>query len=129
MYNQFTTRINVASTIETEPVFYEGKVYKRYPKITDDMIGKDTSNMFIDTLNLSNVFLKRMVGDYDGDTVSIKGAYTKEANEELENFINSKANYIGLDGRCTLVTTNESIQSMYNLTKTFPEHKLDEMKF
>ena len=32
-------------------------------KITEDMIGSDTSNMFIDTLRISNLHLKRIVGD------------------------------------------------------------------
>ena len=129
MYNQFPTKINVASMVETEPVFYNGELYKRYPKITEDIIGTDTSNLFIDTLNISNVFLKRICGDYDGDQVSGKGVFTKEANDEIENFINSKANYIGLNGKCSMVTTNESIQSMYNLTKTLPDQKFNEMKF
>ena len=93
------------------------------------MIGSDTSNIFIDTLNISNVFLKRITGDYDGDQVSSKGVYTKEANQEIEEFIHSKANYIGLNGKCSLITTNESIQSMYNLTKTLPGQQLNEMKF
>ena len=129
MYNQFPTGINVASTVDTEPVFYEGELYKRYPKITEEMIGSDTSNIFIDTLNISNVFLKRITGDYDGDQISSKGVFTKEANQEIEEFIHSKANYIGLNGKCSLITTNESIQSMYNLTKTLPGQQLNEMKF
>ena len=129
MYNQFPTKINVASMVETEPVFYNGELYKRYPKITEDIIGTDTSNLFIDTLNISNVFLKRICGDYDGDQVSGKGVFTKEANDEIENFINSKSNYIGLNGKCSMVTTNESIQSMYILTKTLPDQKFNEMKF
>ena len=50
-------------------------------------------------------------------------------NQEIEEFIHSKANYIGLNGKCSLITTNESIQSMYNLTKTLPGQQLNEMKF
>ena len=107
MYNQFPTGINVASTVDTEPVFYEGELYKRYPKITEEMIGSDTSNIFIDTLNISNVFLKRITGDYDGDQISSKGVF----------------------GKCSLITAKESIQSMYNLTKTLPGQQLNEMKF
>ena len=61
--------------------------------------------------------------------MSVKGVYTEEANEEIDKFINSKANYIGLDGKCNLVTTNESIQSMYDLTKVLPGTKLDKVEF
>ena len=63
MYNQFPCKIIVSSTIETEPVWFEHEFYKNYPKITEDMIGSNTSNMFIDTLRISNLHLKRIVGD------------------------------------------------------------------
>lgn len=65
----------------------------------------------------------------DGDQISCKGVFTNEANDELNSFIDSKANYIGLDGKCTLITTNESIQSMYNLTKVLPGTKLGNAEF
>lgn len=63
MYNQFPCKIIVSSTLETEPLFIGNDFYKYYPKITEDMIGSDTSNMFIDTLRISNLHLKRIVGD------------------------------------------------------------------
>ena len=43
----------------------------------------NTSNKFIDTLNMTNLRLKSIGGDYDGDQVTVKIAFTKEANEEL----------------------------------------------
>ena len=63
-YNQVPMFPNVSSTTETESVILEGKLYKKYPKIRESDIGKDTSNSFIDTMNLNNVYLKSMVGDY-----------------------------------------------------------------
>ena len=42
--------------------------YPKYPKIRQEDLGKDTSNMFIDTLNISNLFLAGIGGDYDGET-------------------------------------------------------------
>ena len=36
--------------------------YPKYPKIRREDIGKDTSNSFIDTLNLSNLFLAGIGG-------------------------------------------------------------------
>ena len=44
--NQFTTRIEVASTTKTEEVEYNGVTYKWYPKIREEDIGKDTSKWF-----------------------------------------------------------------------------------
>jgi hypothetical protein len=36
--------------------------YPKYPKIRQSDIGKDTSNMFIDTLNISNLLLAGIGG-------------------------------------------------------------------
>lgn len=65
-FNQFPSKIVVSSTKETEPMYIGSKFYKHYPKIRDEDIGTDTSNKFIDTLNLCNMVLKIIGGDYDG---------------------------------------------------------------
>ena len=65
--NQFTTKVEVASTINTEIVEYNGTVYKWYPKIREEDIGIDTSNVFVDTLRFSNTYLDSIGGDFDGD--------------------------------------------------------------
>jgi len=59
----------------------------------------------------------------DGDQTSNKGIFTTEANEELENFMNSKAHYISLNGINMRISGNEAIQSLYNLTKILPDTK------
>jgi len=125
-YNQFPTKIVVSSTKETEPIYYNGVFYKYYPKIREEDINTNTSNRFIDTLMISNLMLSAIGGDYDGDQVSVKGVFTKEANDELLNFINSKANYIGFNGECIRTSSNEAIQSIYNLTRVLPGTVLDE---
>lgn len=61
--NQFTTKITVASTKETEEVVYEGTLYKWYPKIREEDIETDTSNRFVDTLRFNNVYLAGCGGD------------------------------------------------------------------
>ena len=62
--------VKVASTIETEPMILDitggDTYYKKYPKIRQEDIGSDTSNKFIDTLNISNLLLSGIGGDYDG---------------------------------------------------------------
>lgn len=63
-FNQIPLFINVASTVETEPVILNGELYKTYPKIRREDIGKDTSNKFVDTMNLCNIYLKSICGDY-----------------------------------------------------------------
>ena len=54
--------------------------------------------------------------DYDGDTVSIRGIFTNEANEELDKIMNAKYNYITSGNTGIRTSSNEAIQSLYNLT-------------
>lgn len=68
-YNQFPTYINVASTLKTEPLVVNNTFYKRYPYIRQELIGTNTTNLFKDALNICNVILPTIGGDYDGDQV------------------------------------------------------------
>lgn len=63
-YNQFPCGIHISSTIKTEPMVVNHKLYKHYPYIRPEDIGKNTTNKFIDTLNISNVYLGSIGGDY-----------------------------------------------------------------
>ena len=92
------------------------KFYPEYPKIRQKDLGTDTSNKFIDTLNISNLYLKGISGDYDGDQVTIKGIYTKEANKEIEDLLKSKSHYINLGGKGIRESSNEAIVCLYSLT-------------
>jgi hypothetical protein len=115
-YNQFPTKINVSSTKETEPIEIEGKFYPHYPKIRQEDIGKNTSNLFIDTANISNVYLGSIGGDYDGDQISCKSVFSIEANAELRKQLNSKNHFIALNGKDIMETTNEGAMALYSLT-------------
>lgn len=128
-FNQFPTKVIISSTKETEPMYYDNKFYKFYPKIREEDIGSNTSNKFIDTMTLSNLYLKAIGGDYDGDQVTIKGIYSLEANKELEEFLNSKQMYIDLSGINCRVCGNEAIQTLYNFTLILPETKLSNPEF
>ena len=61
--NQVTTGIVVSSTKETEPMYFDNVFYPYYPKIREEDIGIDTSNKFVDTMKLSNLYLPGMGGD------------------------------------------------------------------
>ena len=63
-FNQFPTKVNVSSTKVTEPMVINNKSYRHYPKIREADIGKNTSNLFVDTMNICNVFLGAIGGDY-----------------------------------------------------------------
>ena len=131
MYSQYPTKVRISTIRNTEKVYINGEYYPFYPKITDNMIGKNTSNMFIDTLQPSNLLIKIMLGDYDGDQVSVKGVFTNEANDELEKYVNSKAMYVGVNGVNVRTSSNEAVMSLFSLTKILPESKnriLDNVK-
>ena len=126
--NQFTTKVEVASTRETEVVEYDGTVYKWYPKIREEDIGSDTSNTFVDTLRFSNLYLSGIGGDFDGDMCTIKGVYTREANEELDNFMDSKQNLVTYGCKPLREPGSDSIQAMYALTKILSDTKVTDTK-
>ena len=128
-YNEFATKIRLSSTIETEEAVFDDVVYTHYPKIRKEDIGTDTSNKFIDTMNICNGYLGIIDGDYDGDMVTIKGVYTDEANAELKKQLASNIHFINLGGNPVISTSKESIQAIYAMTLTMPETKLEKVKF
>lgn len=77
----------------------------------------------MDTLNICNLQLKAIGGDYDGDTVGIKGVWLQESNKELREFIKSKSHYINFSGNNVRVPSNEALQSLYSLTKVLDQDK------
>ena len=44
----------------------ENRLYEYYPYFQDSDIGKDTSNMFADTMSMSNMYLPGLGADFDG---------------------------------------------------------------
>lgn len=115
-FNQFPTKVHISSTTKTEPMVVNNTLYKNYPYIRQDLIGSNTSNTFIDSLNMSNLYLDGIGGDYDGDQVTVKGVFSEEANRELEKQLTSKSHYFNLGGGGVRSSSKEAIQSLYNLT-------------
>lgn len=122
-WNQFPARIVVLSTIETEPMIINGKLYKKYPKIRKSDILKNSSNKWIDVATPNNARLGTFGADFDGDTISSKTPFSIEANQELYDITNSKMNYIGLTGINEITTSKEGLQALYNLTLVLPEDR------
>ena len=122
--NQFTTGVEVASTKDTEEIEFNGTFYKWYPKIREEDILTDTSNAFVDTMRFSNLYLAGIGGDYDGDQVTCKGVYTREANDELREYMNSKQNYITFGCNALREPGADSYQSIYALTKILSTTKV-----
>jgi hypothetical protein len=92
--------------------------------IREKDIGTDTSNVFVDTLRFSNLYLNSIGGDYDGDQCTCKGVYTREANEELENYMNSKANFITFSCTPLRQPGADTYNAIYSLTKILSDTKV-----
>ena len=122
--NHIMTKVIVSSTKVTEPMYFNDQFYQYYPKIEDKDIGSNTSNSFIDTLIISNLYLKGMGGDYDGDQCTCKGVYTNEANEELAEYMNSKENFVTFGCGSNRDPGSDCIQSIYALTKILSSVKV-----
>lgn len=60
----------------------------------------------------------------DGDQTTVKAVFSNEANKELGEYLNSKPHYIAVNGINTRVSTNETVQVIYSLTKIDSETKL-----
>ena len=115
-FNSIVTQLVISSTTETEPMYYNNEFFKYYPKIREDDIGKSTDYTFIDTMRICNIYLPGMTGDYDGDTVTVKGIYTEEANKELKEFANNKVNFTSMQSNNIRSSAEQVAQSVYNLT-------------
>lgn len=116
-FGMFPNKITVLSTHETMPVNIGGKVYTHYPKIDVDMTKEKVSTNFIDTLSFSNLYLKGLGGDYDGDQTTVKGVYSQEANKEAEKLLYAKTHILDVSGSNMRTTTNEGVQTLYMLTR------------
>lgn len=113
-YNgQFPTRIELSTTIQTQPVMYGEKQYRFYP-----VIEGDPTNAFIESIGFSNTYLDAMGGDYDGDTVSVKPIFTIEGNQDAEARINSKGYVLNISGGLMRSISKDFIITAYSLTKT-----------
>ena len=116
-FGSFVSRVHVLSTIETIECTIDGVEYKYYPNIDLSCDANTVSTMFQDTLNMSNIMLKGLGGDYDGDQVTIKSLYTQEANEEAEKILKSASYIINGYGENMRTSTKECIEAMYQLTR------------
>ena len=56
---------------------------------------------------------------YNGDTVSARGVFTKEANDECERLIKAKTMFLNQSGGLTRKLGNEAVLSIYSLTRDY----------
>lgn len=114
---EYISRIHVLSTRQTVPMIINDQLYEHYPLIQLSLPGGRIESTFIDSYKVSPLYLAGLDGDHDGDQITSKILFTKEANEEAERIMFSKSNLIAIDGGSIRKIGNEGIQTLYTLTK------------
>lgn len=104
-------RIIVSTTNETKPVTIGDTVYEHYPVIKGDPM-----NAFMSTGQFSNTMIGPMGADFDGDQVSVRACWTKEANADAERTINSNSYVINIQGKNMREITKDFLLTQYMLT-------------
>jgi len=61
-FGTFPTKVSVLSTQETEPIYIDDRLFKTYPKIDLSKSKEQISTLFIDSLMMSNLYLKGLGG-------------------------------------------------------------------
>ena len=117
--NIYPSRIKVLSTQKTCKMTLGNKYFAEYPLILPEYPKKNLNgkhDFFIDTVRINSYYLTAMGGDFDGDTVSLRGVFTQEANVEAEEIIASKNYLLNVSGGTAREMKNEAIQGLYSLT-------------
>lgn len=116
-FGMLTTYVHVQSTMNTQTVYIDDRVYPTYPIVDLSLSTQEISTRFADTATMSNLYLAGLGADYDGDQISIRGVFTQEAQAESESIMYSKANVLSITGGTARTSTNEAIQTVYMMTK------------
>ncbi len=120
----FPSRIHVMSTVNTMkcvmPIHGIEKIFPYYPVIDPTLPKEVVATSFNDTINMSNLYLEGIGGDYDGDMVSDRVPFTVEANEECEEILHSMKQYLTAQGKLIRSLGNEAYLTIYNMTTDEP---------
>lgn len=80
-----------------------GKIYSQFPI-------KDIE--FFNTVSVHNSHLALLGADFDGDTVSVIGLLTEEAQEEVKNLLSKKEYYLTNDNRFNFSSSNDTLDAV-----------------
>ena len=112
----FPCKIRVSSTIDTTPAIVSGKFYRFYPVVDPSLPPSVVSTLFRDSLSISNLYLRGLGGDYDGDQVSVRGVWDINANKRCHENMYMKKNFLNISGGLMRGTEREAVQTLYSLT-------------
>ena len=124
-YNSiFPSLCRPLSTIDTVPAIINSVEYRWYPVIDLNTPTGKISNLFNDTVCMSDLYLDALGGDFDGDQTSQKLCFSLEANAEAEKLAHSPTNFVTPDGKLLRVLGKEAYLTFFNLTRTEPVGKI-----
>ncbi len=73
--------------------------------------------IYEETQKINNLYLDALDGDYDGDKMTDRLVYSKEAVDEIDNFLSSPLAHLSMDGHNIRPLKKEGIQCIYDLTR------------
>ena len=113
----FFSKIRVQSTKSHIKLVFNGKEYPYYPNIDFKIPTDHVGVQFVDSLVFSNCYCPGLGADFDGDTTTIRGIWTDEANAEVEEIMNRKTTALNITGANSRTLDKEILDSYYMLTK------------
>jgi hypothetical protein len=106
----------VLSTTKTTPMKIGSRFYPYYPVIDPSLKPEQVATLFTDTLVMSNLYLKGLGADFDGDQVTVRGVFSIQANKSCHELMYKKQNFLDISGSLKRSTEKEAIQTLYQLT-------------
>lgn len=115
--SEYFAGIKIRSTFKTCRMLIGSKIYERYPVIDLSTPSEKIERCFIDSLEIFSPYLGPLGGDHDGDQITIRGLFTKEANDFAHEHIRSLSNLVGIDGKSVREGGDVATHTMYNLLR------------
>ena len=105
----YPSKIHLCSTIPGRIVTYSDRTYPEYPIL---------GNAYQDSVQVGFDRLEALVGDFDGDTVSVNGVMSEEAKEECKRYLESTHSVINAQKRLIIGELTKTAKlSLYNWTR------------
>lgn len=118
--NIYPSLMNIMPFERTKKKVINGVEYPRFPDITENDIAhryeSTAGENFNDTLHLFPTYLKALGADFDGDTVTVQGVFSKGNAKE---YIESPMNMVNISGGAsgTREVTDVITQVIYAMTR------------
>lgn len=112
----YPSKVHLISTTNSELVTFKlaanDEVQYTYPHFPVK------GSVSIDSTVLHPAQLRNLGGDFDGDTVSVSGVLSEEANDELNNYLRSPVSVVGANGTLNVgLSTDIAKLTFYNLSR------------